>query len=66
MATNNDKAAKAGVERLRERYYEIKRNIKISPGLGESLTKKKPAEKKDNADKDRKKIARPPREDLDL
>jgi hypothetical protein len=66
MASNNDKAAKAGVARLRERYHEIKRNIKISPKLEDALTKRKPVEKKDEANKSEKKIARPPREDLDL
>lgn len=69
MASNKDKAAKDGGGRLRERYYEIRKNIKISPELEEATRERKPIEKqeRDTETDTKKKIASPRRErDADL
>lgn len=53
MDSNEDKRAKNGVARLRERFYEIKRNIKIPPELIDALREKKPVEEKEKSDSDK-------------
>lgn len=67
---SNEKKQKTGIARLRERFWEIKRNIRISPELEEATRQRKPeAKPKENGEDqgDRKKIARPNRDkDLDL
>jgi len=65
---SNEKKSKNGVARLREHFYEIKKNIKISPELEEATHQKKPTEKKENElSDDQRKIALPKRDqDLDL
>lgn len=56
-----------GVAKLRERFYEIKRNIKLPTELAETLKQRDPLQKKNDEAIDEKKIASPkPREDLDL
>ncbi|OFZ79687.1 MAG: hypothetical protein A2583_06740 [Bdellovibrionales bacterium RIFOXYD1_FULL_53_11] len=63
---SNDK--KNGVAKLRERFYKIKKSIKISPELDEATRVKNPNEiKEKNSNQDNRKIALPKHDkDLDL
>ena len=63
-----EKKPKNGAERLRDRFFEIKKNIKISPELEKATSEKKPADKTEKElDYDDRKIASPKQSgDLDL
>lgn len=57
---------KTAVENLRERFYNIKKNIKPSPELRDILKKKDRKDDTDRSTEDRKKIALPKKPDHDL
>lgn len=57
---------KTAVENLRERFYNIKKNIKPSPELRDILKKKDRKDDADRSTEDRKKIAKKRDRDLDI
>lgn len=64
---SNVKKPKNGVARLRERFFEIKRNIKITPELEDAVKGTRPSDEKKESGKTQKKIAAPKTlGDLDL